>query len=983
VPFQSLTASRIFILSKPQVRSADMASSSTSVSFKEELRLQKQNSSVSHVTASGDVPDPIYSLDGREGDTSLSLGIALDDSNPISFSDQSSGGIDVGIDLFDNSLRITRRNAPISRDGFRIPRCSVDLFTTALANQGIDGKAVLREYFIETLHGLGEEALELRRQQDAVIYGKITDRTVKKNKKESMAFQMASPALKALTNMNDEWERKAKNEIDLYYPRDCYSLIALNGPTKQGWSRRRMGFFLFGILVFLFQLLYLSVLLMGIRYYKGGTGVEDDAPERRYNWEFGMNKFLTQIVAIIGYSLLPDSTLQDLVVGFQLWPDAGVSGSQVKCMRLSCILRIVQGTFAFALTFFLITTQKNPIEVILGFTAMNYVSSLDDSAFLLAGSGVFGVGLKEEVERIENCKLDGCMFRKAKHVFYWIVMFCCFVAAITAFAVVMFREKNIRMFRVEFEDEPGLQKYSGCYELDGILRPLQGNSYKYFDQNISHASIDYCDKEHRWILSKGKEAIVDACTEIENGDALAFSSVVDSSALLQSFDGEWTSPSGAGLQMRFFSDENDLHCDIAKGDGKCDSIFNIPKYGFDDGDCCAATCTGSACETRNVATVFGQANISAAVFPDCKDPKMFPITIHLNDIASSHDPGRAVFHNSSVELHQHAAKEYAWKMYNPASTNIALECNGINVLSVNIEQSMENSSESVMVEDGADCTLAVTNSSIYPRWGIDYTIFHGEIGKERIEIMTQNSNEIEAVKFKRIPECYIQRLKEHLDLETIYTSSGPSQNAINWLIDDDSEHFRCEDEFLIERYLLSTVDFTINTKEKFINERGQCAWSRINCVEGSVTEIDLNNQNIGNLSADILKILVHFENLSLLNVDSNEIAYIPNEIGSLTNLQHLSFASNSITSIPTEIMSLGKLKSLYLNDNKISFVSSEIEALTNLEVLHLGNNELSSIPDDILGSLTNLKLLILSGNDLIDYPSLCFSTLHELECILD
>ena len=56
-------------------------------------------------------------------------------------------------------------------------------------------------------------------------------------------------------------------------------------------------------------------------------------------------------------------------------------------------------------------------------------------------------------------------------------------------------------------------------------------------------------------------------------------------------------------------------------------------------DCCAATCSEPICGAENLLEAFGVAvNISGDGFPDCKDPSMIPITIHVQDFVSSVEP---------------------------------------------------------------------------------------------------------------------------------------------------------------------------------------------------------------------------------------------------------------------------------------------------------------------------------------------------------
>ena len=94
-------------------------------------------------------------------------------------------------------------------------------------------------------------------------------------------------------------------------------------------------------------------------------------------------------------------------------------------------------------------------------------------------------------------------------------------------------------------------------------------------------------------------------------------------------------------------------------------------------------------------------------------------------------------------------------------------------------------------------------------------------------------------------------------------------------------------------------------------------WAGVTCVDGSVTTLGLD-----------------FNNLT---------GSIPAEFGNLTNLEGFAMRGNNLTgSIPTTIGSLTNLIIFYLSNNQLTGrIPSEIGRLTSLGVLSLGNNQLS------------------------------------------
>jgi gliding motility-associated-like protein len=165
-------------------------------------------------------------------------------------------------------------------------------------------------------------------------------------------------------------------------------------------------------------------------------------------------------------------------------------------------------------------------------------------------------------------------------------------------------------------------------------------------------------------------------------------------------------------------------------------------------------------------------------------------------------------------------------------------------------------------------------------------------------------------------------------------------------------------------------------------------WQGVKVINGRVTEININNNNLtgslppelGNLT--LLTSLKLYSNaiagpipskiskltsLTTLYLSSNRLSgVIPPELGQINSMVDLQLASNSlIGSIPTELGNLQNLTTLYLHYNQLSgSIPPEMGNLTELKTLYLYNNLLTgSIPVE-LGLLPNLQLLLLNNNNL-------------------
>ncbi len=116
-----------------------------------------------------------------------------------------------------------------------------------------------------------------------------------------------------------------------------------------------------------------------------------------------------------------------------------------------------------------------------------------------------------------------------------------------------------------------------------------------------------------------------------------------------------------------------------------------------------------------------------------------------------------------------------------------------------------------------------------------------------------------------------------------------------------------------------------------------------------------------NIITTSLSTLPHLTGLYLNN---NQLLYLPNDIGLLSNLQRLSLHHNKLSLLPFEIGRLSLLVELSLSNNELLHLPTTITLLTNLHSLHVQNNKLSTIPLEI-GNLPLLKYLYCYSNPLL------------------
>lgn len=679
---------------------------------------------------------------------------------------------------------------------------------------------------------------------------------------------------------------------DKKYLPDSYSFLAIHGPMDKKLGRN---FFVFGLLPFIFQAVFLILLMWSVMDKKRGTVEDTDNPDSE---DEGLKAFFaqfipansspivryTQVTSIAAYLVFPDSSVKDVVRAVQMFPRSSEvqPGDRTRCMQFSCLLRGIQGVLAIFAALLLVITSYTVVDIILNFTAMNFISNLDEAAFFLALSGEFGPVLKTEAEKIQTTDLPPCMYKSKKHYYYRMVVG---VIAVIFFAMLTFviiaQESNnlwvTRSFRVQLQDDT-LTEYSGCFEINDRWIHFQRHTYNSFEKGIGNTSFGYCREERQWILFQGNEDGFDPCDAKDNDVELARSSKTDKFDISTSFSESWVSSSNTPLDLYFVESQDGLHCELFLDDGVCDVSFNQPGYQYDGGDCCASTCTQSNCG-RGASEIFGNTNVLGTNFPNCTNPVMVPITIQLNSIENSRSSefvkaSDLQLSQYTVDLEDPESAELWRNEKPPVNPYFALDCDGNNVLTVYLDPSMASHAETVMVEDGASCSLVVRNTTSIkgeisdlsnyelspatesdivnpdPIWLVNYTIFH-ENRNEKIKILTQHSFISRVESFRRTPNCYLRKLEDHVDLGSIYTASKPSNEAIHWLKGDGTGNSDCEGENFLERYALSTMFIGMNASELMSTDR-QCTWPAITCREGQVIAMQLQESELmGDIPSEI------------------------------------------------------------------------------------------------------------------------------------
>ena len=240
---------------------------------------------------------------------------------------------------------------------------------------------------------------------------------------------------------------------------------------------------------------------------------------------------ITQFVALIAYCVFADESLKDIVTAIETFPNFQKANKEDKifCMVASCVLRCLQGMLASLVVLLLVISTVDVVEIVLNFTAVNFISAFDDVAFELAQTGKYGPRLEAEANRIEELPVPACIYRKYKHIRYRYTVWTVFALLIAGLSVVTAFQFNKSQWittrlRIQFKDDPLFEKFNGCYDIskqDGVtkywsLRVLYDN----YPANEVQARFGYCDLNRKWYLFTGNKT--DAC-DLEEDEKMIYS----------------------------------------------------------------------------------------------------------------------------------------------------------------------------------------------------------------------------------------------------------------------------------------------------------------------------------------------------------------------------------------------------------------------------------------------------------------------------
>ena len=288
------------------------------------------------------------------------------------------------------------------------------------------------------------------------------------------------------------------------------------------------GFFVLSLQIFI----YLIVLI---------ATIDDGAPPPA-DTLLRMAQFFALIVALY--------TQSDLVDAIFLLTEGSERFEEITTpfkFTVSNIARFIAGNLGIVASFALVIYAPDVIDLLLNFTAIEFVATLDDSAFQLAGKGFLGLTLKKKAKEIEDFRYEA-IIRKSSTYIKVFAYVCYFVLYCGGLIVIMALQHN-RIIGVDNEvyfqfDDTNVPSlfgisgvYVGCTGFGGkrngkkITRTLayvdasyQGNCPEIDEHGMYPAnSFYFCKELEGWVFMK--QSTLNPCTNyivrsfLDNGEA--------------------------------------------------------------------------------------------------------------------------------------------------------------------------------------------------------------------------------------------------------------------------------------------------------------------------------------------------------------------------------------------------------------------------------------------------------------------------------
>jgi hypothetical protein len=218
----------------------------------------------------------------------------------------------------------------------------------------------------------------------------------------------------------------------------------------------------------------------------------------------------TQVLAIIIAIVTQDDVKKVILIlrdGYDADVFQGTFGPDATKFKwvFSLVLRASEGLIGLFVTFMLIMQSKTVLDLLLNFSAMEFVSLLDDGAFLMLREGYFGIGMMKQATLCETkysvSHTSSLKSSRFSAVYFIIIFAVIFSGWIGIYENQSKGEYLCQRMYIQLDDKvtPDLAMLSGIYTINQKER--FGGRVTSSQEKNGQGKIGYCEDENVWTLA--------------------------------------------------------------------------------------------------------------------------------------------------------------------------------------------------------------------------------------------------------------------------------------------------------------------------------------------------------------------------------------------------------------------------------------------------------------------------------------------------
>ncbi|CAB9500130.1 Inherit from bactNOG: outer membrane autotransporter barrel [Seminavis robusta] len=275
-------------------------------------------------------------------------------------------------------------------------------------------------------------------------------------------------------------------------PPDTYGFLMV-APVRS--APYAMGFIVCLIQIVTFFLMAFSIINDGV-VYENPIGIPPNIAT-----QVRIVQFLAIIIAVVTQDDLMKALDLIRVVFSKSFYDAFPRTSKPKIV--SCVvLRCLSGCLGLVASFFLIITSETIYYLLLNFTALEFISQLDEAFFVLSEYGYAGKTCEIAAKAMSATTfyVHTKVYRMRKTLLFFAIL----IALITGWSVIVHKQRSgsyqCKTLLVQFGDDmrPELATFSGLYDQRITKNKAHNGHLAYVDRKSKTGVFAYCTKGLYW-----------------------------------------------------------------------------------------------------------------------------------------------------------------------------------------------------------------------------------------------------------------------------------------------------------------------------------------------------------------------------------------------------------------------------------------------------------------------------------------------------